>query len=78
MPLPKFGFNITTKYGKAVKRNKLRRQLKEICQELAKDVCGGYYIIKPRFNYENTPFFFQLKTDIIQLIERTQKGEKGQ
>ena len=69
---PKFGFNISGKYGKAVKRNKLRRQLKSICAEKALFVQSGTYVLRPRFYFQQAPEFCVLKKSVNDLIEKAQ------
>lgn len=70
-PTPKFGVNVTTKYGKAVRRNKLRRQIKSICIPLAKEADGGYYVFRPRFDAQNAPTFAVLQNDAQDLIKKS-------
>lgn len=68
----KFGFNISGKYGKAVKRNKLRRQLKTICMAVATQMQAGIYIFRPRFYANEAPEFCDLKNSALELLEKTQ------
>lgn len=42
---PQLGFSVGKKFGKAVKRNRLRRQLKECARELLPRIKGGYNCI---------------------------------
>ena len=72
----KFGFNISGKYGKAVKRNKLRRQLKSICAEKAPQMQSGTYVFRPRFFASEAPEFCVLKNSAIQLLEKTKSFDK--
>lgn len=74
-PIAKFGFNISGKYGKAVKRNKLRRQLKSICAEKAPTTKAGTYVFRPRFFASEAPEFCVLKNSVIQLLETAQREE---
>lgn len=41
----KVGFSISKKYGNAVKRNRIRRQLKVAVSEFMQSVAGGYNVI---------------------------------
>lgn len=66
----KFGFNISGKYGKAVKRNKLRRQLKAICSEFAAFTRAGHYVLRPRFSASDAPTFEVLKNSVTELFGR--------
>lgn len=42
---PQIGFSVGKKFGKAVRRNRLRRQLKECARELLPRIKGGYNCI---------------------------------
>lgn len=48
----KVGFSVSKKYGNAVKRNRIRRQLKAVVSAFMPNVVGGYSVIflprKPR------------------------------
>ncbi len=49
--VPKFGFSVSAKYGGAVKRNRIRRQLKECATKLLPCVKGNFtYIFIPKAN----------------------------
>jgi len=41
----RFGFSVSKKYGKAVKRNKIRRQLKDIMHKRIDRVKSGYDLV---------------------------------
>ncbi|MCH5151756.1 MAG: ribonuclease P protein component [Clostridiales bacterium] len=41
----KFGFSVSKKYGKAVARNRIRRQMKAALSTFASEVKGGYNVI---------------------------------
>lgn len=61
----KFGFVITRKYGKANKRNKIKRQLSHICKEAIKTKSYGFNIvIKPRPDVA----FLQYKTIYKEIL----------
>lgn len=52
--LPKFGFSVSGKYGCAVKRNRIRRQLKECANKLLPFVKTNYtYIFIPKSKTED-------------------------
>ena len=69
----KFGFNISGKYGNAVKRNKLRRQLKAVCSEFAATTQAGFYVLRPRFYACDAPTFEVLKNSVKELFDRVDK-----
>lgn len=49
--LPKFGFSVSAKFGCAVRRNRVRRQLKECATRLLPVVKANYtYIFIPKFS----------------------------
>ena len=41
----KFGFSVSKKYGKAVARNRIRRQMKAVISSFASEVVDGYNVI---------------------------------
>lgn len=69
---PKVGFSISKKFGKAVKRNKARRRLKEIINK-------RYAALDKRFNYVFLPraaadvSFAQLENSADNLISKISK-----
>lgn len=51
---PKFGFSVSKKYGKAVRRNKLRRRLKECCRQLSPSVKSGLsFVVIPHADVDD-------------------------
>lgn len=67
---PKIGFSIGKKYGKAVKRNRIKRQLKEI-------INARYALLDSRYNYifipraaDTPPKFSELASSADELIKR--------
>ena len=41
----KFGFSVSKKYGKAVARNRIRRQMKAAISSFVSEVVGGYNVV---------------------------------
>lgn len=69
----RFGFSIGKKVGKAVKRNKLKRRLKEICRENIQWFKNGYdYIFIARKGVEKRNFQ-ELKESVENLAYRINK-----
>ena len=67
---PKIGFSIGKKYGKAVKRNRIKRQLKEIIYARYQSLASCYnYIFIPRAA-EIPPKFHELELSAEALIEK--------
>lgn len=66
---PKFGFVISKKIGKAVVRNKRRRQLKEIIRNLQGNLKNMQYVIiaKPEIEFAT---FKDLETELIKLFKK--------
>ena len=60
----KFGFSVSKKYGKAVNRNRIRRQMKAAVSTVASRVKEGYNVIFiPR---KHDPYLF---SDVIASVE---------
>ena len=66
---PKFGFVISKKIGKAVVRNKRRRQLKEIIRALQGNLKVMQYVIIARPEIEDATFK-DLQTELIRLLTK--------
>lgn len=66
---PKFGFVISKKIGKAVVRNKRRRQFKEIARKHLLNAAPFQYVfvIKPEIE---TKSFFDIETEVLKLFEK--------
>lgn len=73
---PKFGFVISKKIGKAVVRNKKRRQLKEIIRGM-EDVIPKQYVILAKPEIEQATFE-ELKTELFGLFLKNKFLENKQ
>ena len=72
---PKIGFSISKKFGKAVKRNKMRRRLKEIVNKRFGLLETKYnYIFLPRIK-EEPATFAQLEKSVDNLLEKVKKEQ---
>ena len=72
---PKIGFSISKKFGKAVKRNKMRRRLKEIVNKRFGLLETKYnYIFLPRIK-EEPATFAQLTKSVDYLLEKVKKEQ---
>ena len=60
----RFGFSVSKKYGKAVKRNRIRRQMKAAVSTVAVRVKDGYNVIFIPRRHE--PYLF---SDVLTSVE---------
>ena len=68
----KIGFSVTKKVGKAVVRNKKKRQMREVVSKHIDLICGHSTIIfvaKPSIVEAD---FFQIEKEILSLIEKAE------
>lgn len=68
----KIGFSVSKKLGKANKRNKLKRRLKEICRRYVKIPPYRNYVLMARNDAQNVDFIF-LKGEVVKLFEKYEK-----
>lgn len=68
----KIGFSVSKKLGKANKRNKLKRRLKEICRRYVKVPPYRNYVLLARNDAQNVDFIF-LKEEVLKLFEKYEK-----
>lgn len=68
----KIGFSVSKKLGKANKRNKLKRRLKEICRRYVKIPPYRNYVLMARNYAQNVDFIF-LKEEVVKLFEKYEK-----
>ena len=67
---PRIGISVSKKIGKAVKRNKLKRRLREIVGLIILDLNPGYnYIFLPKTPASDSSFV-QLKQSVEKLITK--------
>lgn len=68
---PRTGFVVSKKFGNAVKRNKLKRRMKEAWRVLNNIPNGKNYILIPRNKAANSSFN-DIKEGLFELIEKIQ------
>lgn len=68
----KIGFSVSKKLGKANKRNKLKRRLREICRKDIQIKPYRNYVLLSREGAENLDFVF-LKDEIVRLFKKYEK-----
>ena len=67
----KFGFSVSKKYGKAVARNRIRRQMKAAVSAVINQVKEGYNVILIPRRHE--PYLFEEVTASVQcLLEKAE------
>lgn len=68
----RFGFSVSKKYGKAVLRNRIRRQLKDIVQKRISCVKSGYdFVFLVRQESRNASY-----ADLVQAVDNLLKRAK--
>lgn len=72
----KIGFSISKKLGKANKRNKLKRRMKEIVRKSIVIPSFYNYVVLARENATNLEFE-QLKNEILRLFEKYEKKKSN-
>lgn len=72
---PRFGFTITKKYGKANKRNKIKRRLKEIIRLNLDKFENKNYIFVPSLNTIDMSSK-QLEISLFEILDISKKGKK--
>ena len=68
----KIGFSVSKKLGKANKRNKLKRRLKEICRKDINILPFRNYVLLAKDGAQEIDFVF-LKEEIKKLFEKYEK-----
>jgi ribonuclease P protein component len=73
--LSRYGFSVTKKLGKAVKRNRLRRLLREIVRlQLIQPGWDIIFIVRPRAAAAN---YHQLEKTVTELLARARLLQRG-
>ncbi len=73
----RFGFTVSKKVGKAVVRNRVRRQLKEAARELLPQSRSGFdYVVIARPPSTERPYA-DLKADLAKALTRVHRAADG-
>jgi len=68
--ITRFGFSVGKKFGAAVKRNRIKRQLREICRHKIEDIKPGYDLIFVVRQAARNADFNMLKNQLESLLKR--------
>lgn len=66
------GFSISSKFGKAVKRNKLKRQLRSIVASVLSNLPNNLLIVFTARSGAATLTYKQLEQNLLQLLTKAQ------
>jgi ribonuclease P protein component len=79
LPVTRIGFSITKKFGKAVRRNRIKRQLREILRQRLPYIKTGYDIIFVVRKEAKDTTYSKLDQAVYNLLKRSNlliEGEK--
>ncbi len=66
----RIGFSVSKKFGTAVKRNRIKRQLREICRQRLDDIKSGYDLIFVVRKAAKNADFRILENQVESLLKR--------
>jgi len=66
----RIGFSVSKKFGNAVKRNKIKRQLKSICREYLPNIKTGYDMVFVVRAESKCADYEKLKSSVYELLKR--------
>ncbi len=72
----RIGFSVSKKFGKAVDRNRIKRQLKAICREQISQIKSGYDMVFVVRAQSGQADFKQLKSSVDGLLKRARLYKK--
>lgn len=76
-PIPKFAISVSKKYGNAVERNKAKRIVRSICQNIINKITNYNFVIVVKLNSKNKNYF-ELEQELLLIFETiTKKQLKG-
>ena len=68
---PRLGITATKRYGKAIKRNRFKRRVREVFRiYIAMKACGIDVNIKPRYRKTEEPSFQEIYQDLIDFMKK--------
>ncbi len=77
LPLSRFGWSIKKALGTAVRRNLIRRRLREIVRLYRKEIAGGWdVVIHPRASAANADFA-ALTAELMKLLPREKAAQQS-
>lgn len=66
----RIGFSISKKFGKAVERNRIKRQLRSICREYLPDLKRGYDMVFVVRAESKQADYNELKSAVYELLKK--------
>jgi len=74
LPISRFGWSIKKALGNAVRRNRIRRRLREILRLHRREIAQGWdIVIHPRSSVATAPFM-ALTAELLKLLPRAESG----
>jgi ribonuclease P protein component len=70
LPISRFGWSIKKALGNAVRRNRIRRRLREILRLHRGEIAGGWDVVIHARSSVGTAEFAPLATELVKLIPR--------
>ena len=78
LPVSRFGWSIKKALGTAVRRNRIRRRLREIVRVHRQEIAPGWDIVIHPRSSTATADFFPLAADLLRLVPQASPGREQQ